>query len=205
MKRTIGLSALVAGALLSAGSLSAQSDNSGVMLNLHLAGQGLALVGDETEAETGGGLGVALGYGFNDRVTLFLNIDGSAIQYDEDVSEETGDDTYSAVTADLGVRMNFGNEGMKLRPYINAAFSGLAVVEEFEIAGEDVETTLSGGGLTVGGGLQYFFTSSLAVDVALQATQGAFTNAAVDDEDEDLEQGIAFTSSRLQLGLTWHP
>lgn len=203
MKRTIGLSALVAGALLSAGSLSAQSDNSGVLLNLHLVGQGLTLVGDDTEAETGGGFGGTLGYGFNDRVALYLNIDAAAIEYDEDV--ETDEDTYGAATVDLGVRMNFGNESQKLRPYINAAFTGLAVVETTEIAGEEVDATLAGGGLTVGGGLQYFFARSLALDVGLQATQGAFTTVALDDEDEDLPQGIAFASSRLQLGVSWHP
>ena len=203
MKRTIAFTALVAGALLSAGSLSAQSDNRGFMLNLHLVGNGLTLVGDDTEMETGGGVGVAVGYGFTDRTALYLNIDAAAIEYDEDA--EGTEDTYGAVTADLGVRMSFGDEGQKLRPYINAAFTGFAAVEEFDIAGETVETTLSGGGLTVGGGLQYFFMRNLALDLGLQATQGAFTNVAVDDEDEDLEQGVAFTTSRFQLGVTWHP
>ncbi len=203
MKRTIGLSALVAGAMLSAGTLSAQSDNSGFMLNLHLLGNGVSGVGAEAEMENGGGLGVALGYGFNDRVALYLNVDGAQIEYDEDL--ETDEDSYTAVTADLGVRMNFGNEGMKLRPYINAAFSGLVLGEEGELAGEEIVSTLSGGGLTVGGGLQYFFSQNLALDVGLQATQGAFTDVAVDDEDEELDEGIAYTTSRIQLGVTWHP
>lgn len=204
MKRTIGLAALVAGALLSAGSLSAQqSGNSGLMLNLHLLGNGISGVGAEAEMESGGGLGVALGYGFNDRVALYLNVDAATIEYDEEL--ESNEDGYTAVTADLGVRMNFGNEGMKLRPYINAAFSGLALGEEFELAGENVTSTVSGGGLTVGGGLQYFFSRNLALDVGLQATQGAFTDVAVDDEDEELDQGIAYTTSRVQLGVTWHP
>lgn len=202
MKRTIGLSALMTGALLSAGSLHAQSSNAGLMLNLHLLGNGVTLVGADRDAETGGGLGVALGYGFNDRVALYLNVDGAAVEYEDDSAP---DDTYSAVTADLGVRMNFGNEGMKLRPYINAAFTGFAVVEEFEVAGETLETTLSGGGLTVGGGVQYFLTPSLALDAGLQATQGAFTDARVDDEDEELDAGVAFATSRVQLGITWHP
>jgi opacity protein-like surface antigen len=189
--------------MLSAGTLSAQSDNSGFMLNLHLLGNGVSGVGAEAEMENGGGLGVALGYGFNDRVALYLNVDGAQIEYDEDL--ETDEDSYTAVTADLGVRMNFGNEGMKLRPYINAAFSGLVLGEEGELAGEEIVSTLSGGGLTVGGGLQYFFSQNLALDVGLQATQGAFTDVAVDDEDEELDEGIAYTTSRIQLGVTWHP
>lgn len=206
MKRTIGLSALLAGALLSAGSLSAQSDNSGFMLNLHVLGNGVSGVGENAEMENGGGLGLALGYGFTDRVALYLNVDAAAIQYDEDDDHiETTEDDYAAVTADLGVRMNFGNEGMKLRPYINAAISGVVLGEEYELAGETVESALAGGGLTVGGGLQYFFSPSLALDLGLQATQGAFTEIAVDDEEEELDEGIAFTTSRIQLGVTWHP
>jgi opacity protein-like surface antigen len=203
VKRTIALSALVAGTLLSAGSLTAQSDNRGFMLNLHLLGNGVSTVGADAEMENGGGLGVALGYGFNDRVALYLNIDGAEIEYDEDV--ETDEDSYTAVTADIGARMNFGNEGMKLRPYINAAFSGLVLGEEGDFAGEELTTMISGGGLTVGGGLQYFFSQNLALDVGLQATQGAFTDIAVDDEDEELDEGIAYTTSRIQLGVTWHP
>ena len=82
MKRTI-LSALTAGALLSAGSLSAQSDNTGFLLNLHLLANGLSLVGDDAEVETGGGVGLAVGYGFNERATLYLNVDAAGIEYDE--------------------------------------------------------------------------------------------------------------------------
>lgn len=204
MKRTLGLSALVAGALLSSGSLAAQSDNSGFMLNLHLTGNAISSVGADAETESGGGFGGAVGYGFNDRIILFFNLDAATIEYDED-QVDAPDDTYDAVTGDLGVRMNFGNEGMKLRPYINAAFTGLAAVEEFEFGGEEVETIISGGGITIGGGLQYFFSPSLALDLGLQATQGAFTTATVDGDDEDLDEGIAFASSRVQLGVTWHP
>ncbi len=205
MKRIDGLCALLAGALLCAGGLSAQSDNRGFMLNLHLAGNALTYTGDEAEPETGGGLGLALGYGFNDRIVLYFNLDAAAIEYDEDAGEAP-DETYDAVTGDLGLRVNFGHEGMKLRPYLNAALTGVALAEAFEtLPGDEVETILSGGGLTIGGGLQYFVSRRLALDVALQATQGAFTNVRVDDEDEDLETGIAFSASRLQLGVTWHP
>jgi hypothetical protein len=203
VKRTIGLLALVAGALLAAGSLGAQSDNSGLMLNLHLAGNGVSLVGEDAEVESGGGFGGAVGYGFNERATLFLNVDVAAIEYAE--GEDASEDAYAAVTADLGVRMNFGNESLKLRPYVNAAFSGFAVVETIVVAGQEYDAVLSGGGLTVGGGLQYFFLPSLAVDLGLQATQGAFTDVAVDEEEDELEQGIAFTTSRFQLGVSWHP
>lgn len=205
MKRTTGLSALLAGALLSAGSLSAQSDNSGFMLNAHLTGQALSGTGTESVTESGGGLGVALGYGFNDRIILFFNLDVASMEYDDEEDFEGEDEEYQLATGDLGVRVNFGNEGMKVRPYINAAFTGVAAVDEFELLGDEVQSTVAGGGITIGGGLQYFFSPKLALDLGLQATQGAFTEITVDDEDEEFEEGVAFTTSRVQLGLTWHP
>jgi opacity protein-like surface antigen len=204
VKRTIGLFALVSGVMLSAGSLGAQSDNSGFMLNAHLTGNALSGIGAEAETESGGGLGLALGYGFNDRIILYFNVDAASIERDEE-DVDAPDDRYDLVTADLGVRMNFGNEGMKLRPYINAAFTGVAAVEEYEFVDEEVEQVLSGGGITIGGGLQYFFSRSLALDLGLQATQGAFSEVMVDDEDEELDEGLAFATSRIQIGLTWHP
>jgi len=204
VKRTIGLSALVAGALLSAGSLSAQSDNSGFLLNLHLTGNALSGTGTEAVTESGGGLGVTVGYGFNERIALYLTFDGASMEYDDDSGADEGD-TYDLGTFDLGARMNFGNEGMKLRPYINAAFTGVAALEETELSGENIETAVAGGGITIGGGLQYFFSEKLALDLGLQATQGAFTMITVDDEDEEFEEGIAFTTSRFQLGVSWHP
>jgi opacity protein-like surface antigen len=204
VKRTFGLSALVAGAMLSEGSLAAQSDNGGFMLNAHLTGQGLSGTGSESVTESGGGLGVALGYGFNDRIIVYFNLDAASMEYDED-EPEFEDESYDLVTGDLGVRVNFGNEGMRVRPYINAAFTGAAAVDEFELLDEDVESIVSGGGVTIGGGLQYFFSQNLALDVGVQATQGAFTEITVDDQDEEFEEGVAFTTSRIQLGVSWHP
>jgi len=203
VKRTIGLSALVAGTLLSAGSLDAQSGNRGFMINAHLAGSALSGTGAESITESGGGLGLGVGYGFNDRIVLFFNLDAASMEYDDDV--EADEESYGLVTGDLGVRVNFGNEGMKVRPYLNAAFSGVARVEEYEVLGEEVEQVVSGGGVTIGGGLQYFFSPRFALDVAVQATQGAFTDVTVDDEDEEFDEGVAFSTSRLQLGVTWHP
>lgn len=202
--RTIGLSALVAGAMLFAGNLHAQSRTGGLMLNAHLTGNALRGTGDLAVTESGGGLGLAVGYGFNDRIAVYVNLDAAALEYDEDVPAD--DQEYGLVTADLGLRVSFGGEWSKLRPFLNAAFTGVAAAEEYEEQGEDVDQVTSGGGLTVGGGLQYFFSPSLALDVGLQATHGAFTHVSVDGDDaEEFDLGVAFTTSRLQLGLTWHP
>lgn len=204
MKRDIVLPALLAGAVLSADGLAAQSSNRGFMLNLHLTGQSLALVGDDRPTDAGGGLGVAVGYGFNERIILLLNVDGASLESDDAVAG-TRSEPYDVVTADLGVRMNLGNEGMKTRPYINAAFTGIVQAYEFSAGGADNEVVVSGGGLTIGGGVQYFLSPGFALDLAVQATQAAFTEVTVNDIDEELAEGDAITASRVQLGVTWHP
>lgn len=201
MKRNIVLSALVAGAALSAGSLSAQSSTSGFMLNAHLTGTSLSGTVDDSDAESGGGVGLALGYGFNERITLLLNVDASRMEYEEGEDEDLDDGEFDLATADLALRLNFGNPGQRLRPYVTTGFTGVVMGDETE----DVELAIAGGGITLGGGLEYFFTRSLALDAALNVTTGSFTTVEVDDEEEDLDAGIGFNHGRLQLGVTWHP
>lgn len=201
MKRNIVLSALVAGAALTAGSLGAQSGTSGFMLNAHLTGTSLAGTVEDADAESGAGFGLAAGYGFNERVTLLLNVDAARMEYEEGEDEDLDDGEFDLATADLALRFNFGTPAQKLRPYVTTGFTGVVMGDE----AEELELSISGGGITLGGGLEYFFTPSLALDAALNVTTGSFTTVELDDEEEDLDAGIGFNHGRLQLGVTWHP
>ncbi|HEY0024044.1 MAG TPA: hypothetical protein VGB24_14080 [Longimicrobium sp.] len=104
---------------------------------------------------------------------------------------------------DIGGRLNFGTTTSALRPYVNAAFSGVAEGASGEPGGEDV--VLSGAGLTLGGGLQYFVSPRFALDGALQGSFGKFTQIHEGDGPTELEEDRKFTTARLQLGVTWHP
>jgi opacity protein-like surface antigen len=205
MKRTLIASALLAGAALTAGDLSAQaSKNAGFMLNAHLSGNSIQWdLGEidpdaETDAETGGGFGVGLGYGFGERFAVIVNLDAATVSYPDD-NEDDGE--RALVHFDIGGRFNFGSTASALRPYVNAAITGVAEGE-----GEgDEQVLVSGSGFSVGGGLQYFFTPSLALDAGLQGTFGNFTEVTLGDESTELDEDISFTTARLQLGVTWHP
>jgi opacity protein-like surface antigen len=199
--RNTVLSALVAGAALTAGSLSAQSNTSGFMLNLHVAGTSIGGTVQDADPETGGGIGLAIGYGFNERVTLYLNVDAAAMEYADGDEEDLDDGKYALATADIGVRFNFGDSDDRLRPYLNTGFAGVVLGDQ----ADGSEFTTSGAGLTLGGGVQYFFLPSLAFDGALQYTTGSFTTAEFDGEEEDFDTGIGFNHGRVQLGVTWHP
>ncbi|HEY7768572.1 outer membrane protein [Longimicrobium sp.] len=203
MKRTLIASALFAGTMLSAGSLDAQvSKNSGFLLNLHVAGNTIetTLEDMESDRESGGGLGLGIGYGFGETFALVINLDAASVR-----SDEEGEDAEDLALAhfDIGGRLNFGSTESALRPYVNAAFSGVA--EGTTSENEDENVTISGAGFTVGGGLQYFFSPRLALDAGLQGSFGKFTEIQVGDQSADIDDDVKFTTARLQLGVSFHP
>ncbi|HEX6368348.1 MAG TPA: outer membrane beta-barrel protein [Longimicrobium sp.] len=197
------VAAALAGAVLQAGALRAQeSRNAGFMLGLHAVPMGLDGVGEDRFEEQGMGLGLTLGYGFNDRIALYGTVDGGYIDYEPGNPAAVGED-YESMTVDLGARMSFGNEFRRMRPFINAAISAVMTSEEDPNEGGIVTT--SGGGLTVGGGLQYFYRPRWALLLAAQATTGAFTESDSEDQTILFREGVPYSHYRAQLGVTWHP
>ena len=193
--------AALGGMLLQAAGLRAQdSDNSGFMVGLHAVPMGIDGVGTEAFEEQGMGLGLTLGYGFNERIALYTTVDAGYVEYDPDNPAARGED-YESVTVDFGARMNFGGEYGRMRPYINAAFTGVATSDDAEIG----TIITSGGGVTVGGGLQYFHRRRWALNAAVQLTSGAFTEVDVNDDREEFTVGDAFIHTRVHLGAVWHP
>lgn len=196
------VAAALAGAVLQAGGLRAQeSGNDGLMIGLHAVPMGIDGVGEEQFSEQGMGLGVTLGYGFNDRIGVYATTDGGWIDYDP-ANPAAVDEDYELMTVDLGARVNFGNEFMRMRPFLNAAISAVLTTEEDEELGE---STTSGGGLTIGGGFQYFYRYRWAMLLALQATMGAFTDVDTEEETLVFARGIPYSHYRVQLGVMWHP
>jgi hypothetical protein len=201
MRRTIVLAA-IAGALLQPGGLRAQeSDNAGLMLGLHAVPMGLDGVGEEVFEEDGMGLGATAGYGFTDRFALYGTVDVGYIEYDPDNPAAVGED-YQSLTVDIGTRVNLGYEFQRMRPFINAAISAVVTTEDDE--GLGVTATTSGGGLTVGGGIQYFYRERWALLLAIQATMGAFTETEFDDRTELFAEGVPYSHYRVQMGVIWH-
>jgi hypothetical protein len=198
--KNLMLSALVAGAMLAGSDLSAQSKTNGFLLNAHLVGSAIAGTADDADqVDAGGGLGFQLGYGFNDRIALYIGFDGASVTSDDDDTNTSTD--YTLGTGELGLRVTFGNEGQRWRPYLNAALTGVVSQDQED----DFDASVSGAGTTLGGGVQYFFSRSLAVDGALNLTSGSYTRAELDGDSEDLPLGVGFNHTRLQLGVTWHP
>lgn len=201
MNRTLASAALAA-ALLATGDLAAQrSDNSGFMLGAHLAGTSLGTTGRGAESRSGGGAGIKLGYGFNERIALFLGLDGANLRHRE--GEGSGD-TFAAASVDLGARVNFGNPSHALRPYLTATTTAVGLSDNVPMFDTMAEAQTVGGGLNVGIGTQYFLRRRLALDAAFLVTTGSFTEVKVDGTTTEIP-GVSFEYGRVQLGVTWHP
>ena len=53
--------------------------------------------------------------------------------------------------------------------------------------------------------MQYFFTRSLGLDLAVKYTTGRYTRATVDGESFDIDDGGTAMSTRVNFGLSWYP
>jgi len=89
-------------------------------------------------------------------------------------------------------------------PFLQAAVSGRAAVWDDLIRGEDLE--VAGAGFTAGGGISYFFSPAWALETSLQWTFGEFSEVSVGDRSANLEEfTFSATSTRFDLGVSWHP
>lgn len=175
-----------------------RSSTRGVVLGAHLNSSSIQVDEDGgSDAETGIGLGVMLGYGFSDAVTVFLRGDFAQVEYE---GEE--DESYVLGNVDLGARYIFGLPSAALRPYVELGLTGTAVQDDVPVdGGRTVDVQLSGGALMLGGGLEYFFSRAASLDVGLVLGKGQLTDAQVDGESVGDEfPDTDFTTVRLNLG-----
>jgi len=166
----------------------------GFFLAPHLLAASLEF--EDEEVESGGGAGLTIGYGFTRMFAAFFTIDGA----DVDIRDAGISGDYTLAHADLGVRFNFRSETQKAIPYIEAALSGRAA----ETTDDGADIRLSGGALTLGGGLNYYFRQKLAVDVGLSFSGGRFDKLEIEGDEVPYEEADA-TGTRFRVGLTWYP
>lgn len=198
MKR-LTIATLIAALALGAGPLSAQtplaSSARGFFVGAHLTSSSIEVKEISEERESGGGLGLQLGYGFTRQLSLFLDLTGAALE------EEVG-----LGHVDLGLRYAFTGPTRRWVPTLEVALTGRALVEEnTELPdGSTGETSLNGGGLTLGVGIQYYLSPKWALGAAFKLTGGEFDEYTVDDVTLR-NLNMEATSTRLNFGITWFP
>ena len=189
------LAVLLAAAALLPGlaSLSAQgvrSDPTGFHAAGYLQGAGI-MFEDDDEAESGGGVGLALGWGLNRTVTLYAEAAGAQVEMQD------FDDTYTLAHVDLGARFHFRGPEAKALPYLTVGLTGRAA--ELELLGNPF--TITGAGVSFGGGVLVFLSRKAALDLGVKWTAGSFKEAEYLGEKADID--MAATSARVSIGLAW--
>jgi hypothetical protein len=113
---------------------------------------------------------------------------------------------------DLGVRLLFGGGDRPLVPYGQAALSGqtatwtdLYLVETSGRTTGPFRATFTGGAVTFGGGLLYFFSPALALDAGLALSLGSYTSVEVSGSSTSNFDALSSSAARVQLGVSWFP
>jgi len=178
---------------------SQESTTRGLLFGLHLGGASLAI--EDSERSSGGGAGIALGYGINRHFTILVQGDWSSI----DVRNQPDvDGTWATSHLDLALRFNFANGLRSWVPYLQGGVGSrfVSVEEVLTTSPVDGVITFSGGSVTFGGGIMLYANQNLAFDLGLLFSGGKFTDAEVGD----LTTGgldIDAQSTRFNLGVSW--
>jgi hypothetical protein len=203
MRRSLALSPtplLLFAALTASAPLQAQeSTTRGFNLGLHLSGQ--SITPEDGDRSNAGGAGLFIGYGFNRSLQVFLQFDGG--EFDVENSAVEGD--WSMGHGDLGLRYHFANSLRSWVPYVQGALTGRAVsvtngVLNNVTQSEDI--TLSGGALTLGGGILFYFSETLAADLQLAWSGGTFTDVRVGSVTYNNAE-VQAQSTRFNVGVSW--
>jgi opacity protein-like surface antigen len=182
--------------------LSAQNSTTrGLNLGVHVHAASLSVEG--ADAQEGGGLGIRIGYGLNRIITLYLELDGASVEVE---NAENLRGTWALGHVDFGARFHFANSLRRWVPYLEAAIGARAVsVSDPFVGNEEIDdVTFSGGAFSVGGGLDVYFTQTLALDLGLKFSTGEFNQidvGAVSIRNLDIDAN----STRFKVGIVWWP
>jgi hypothetical protein len=175
-----------------------RSYSNGLMLGLSLNGASLKTEGN-SGYDVGPGAGLSLGWGFNDKLTLFLDVDGSSM------TPNGGGDAYGFGQADLGLRVHFNTGPDRVVPYIEGALTGRSAQQSIYANGRTTNIEIRGNAYTLGGGLMAYITPRTAMNIALLWTSGNFTEGRIDGTAVPGFGSINANGARFRIGLTFWP
>ncbi|MEO7995912.1 MAG: outer membrane beta-barrel protein [Gemmatimonadaceae bacterium] len=203
----LGLLCSASGAAAQSASPSGVVKTKGLMLGAHASGTSLWFQDEDSQQGVGGG--VMAGWGFTKWLMVYGGIDGAKIDFKgpgdfDDEFEALGlKSSYTMIHADVGARFSL-EQGSMVVPYANVAITGRVLTTE--VLKQDV--SVHGEGVTLGGGVQFFFNPKFALDLGVQFTAGEFDRYDVDDHSgplKDFTEVKNSTSARLSVGLKFYP
>ena len=192
--------ALAAGMTVAASTAGAQErvNTRGLSIGAHMNGSSIKV--EDADQESGGGLGLRVGYGFTPMFSAYIGSDVAKVS----VPESLGDGDFLLTHAELGMRANFVG-ARSWMPYLDLSIGQrMASAEVDDGAGNTSDHELSGMSFGFGGGVQWFFSPSFALDLGLKYTMGEFSEYKIDNVT--LSGGeLDAKSTRLNVGFSWSP
>lgn len=159
--------------------------------------EGAGIKSDNRPDESGGGAALVLGYGLNPSLSLYTQVSGAGM-----TSKGGGD--YGLAHWDLGVRLHFRSGRNIVVPFIDAALTGRSIDGNPQVGSARANVKASGGGLTIGAGINAHFTPNVALSVALSSTGGDFRDYTIDGNPVT-GGAVSATTTRAHIGLIWFP
>ena len=146
---------------------------------------------DLSGSNDGAGLALDVSYGASKLVTIRFNADMSRVSV-------KGEDAYPVVHADIGVRFLFARLQRRVKPFAQVLFSGVAAEQDFS----SYDLKMAGGGASIGGGVLYFFSPTVALDSELLLMAGTIDDVELNGQSMNVK--IDQQSARLKIGVRWY-
>ena len=178
-----------------------RTNTSGLMLGLSFDASRIRSDDLNSTTESGPGVAALLGWGVTKNFAFILDASGARI------SSLDGD--YDLAHVDIGGRWHFVNRSGFV-PFVEVGYAGRMATKQGAILSDGQgnsytgDLSILGGGVSLGGGLEYFVTPGIALGGAFKWTSGQFTQVKFDNVTVDgLE--LDATSARFNMGFTWYP
>jgi hypothetical protein len=187
-------------AVAQTGTAASRSNTTGVAVGIFANGSAIDSDASD-EMEQGGGLGLHLGYGISQHVSIFARGHWFVAET-SDPAWESRD--YTVQDVGIGLRASLGTRATAARPFAQIMWSR----REFEIELGDIGNlgTVTGDGVafSAGVGLEWFVAPTFAVEGSLSHSRGSFEGGG---GRGGYWHGFELdaTITRLDLGVTWHP
>ena len=179
-----------------------RTNTSKLMLGLSFNGSALRSDDLNTSTESGAGVGGQLGWGFTRNFAIVL--DASAARM------ESIGGNYDLAHVDISGRWHFVSSSHGFVPFVEVGYSGRGALQNDVLMVDEFNNLYSGdlsilgGGVSFGGGLNYFLSQKWAFGGQFKWTTGSFTRVQIDNVTIDGVE-IDATSARFNMGLTWFP
>lgn len=186
--------AVVAGVLTAGGveAQEAQRTTKGLVLGAHTSSTAMVMTEDRS-ASYGNGLGVVVGWGVSERIAVHAVTQGAWMFPDNR-------DSYPLGHSDVELRYTFGSVTSRWAPSLAVGGSGRIARFELEDGGREERTSV---GITAGGGVGYYVSPAVALEVGARYTFGNFNSGSCPVTGGGDKQ--CATTARVNFGVSWFP